>query len=162
MKRFFPCQSSVTLIWVLAGAILALGAAICCTGLPGQGKSDHLQGDIREISRGEEVELKHHLAAGKFTLFEFHADWCPPCWEVNPELERLASDSDQIAVRKINIIDWTTPVVQQHRVTELPFFLLFDTDGELLASGDEALFRARELARTAPTPEAAPTGATSM
>ncbi len=79
---------------------------------------------------------------------------------MNPELERLANDSDQIAVRKINIIDWTTPVVQQHRVTELPFFLLFDTHGELLASGDDALFRFREIARTAPTPKTAPAAAT--
>lgn len=150
----------MTLIWVLAGAILTFGAAICCTGLPGQGESSHLDGDIREISRGEEVELEDHKAAGKFTLFDFYADWCPPCWEINPELDRLASDSDRIAVRKINIIDWTTPVVKQHRVTELPFFLLFDPDGELLASGDEALFRFREIAGTDPTSETPPAAAT--
>lgn len=31
--------------------------------------------DIRTISSGEEVDIRTHLAKGKYTLFEFYADW---------------------------------------------------------------------------------------
>lgn len=131
-----------------AAAILALAAA--CGGLPGRGAGQAPAGDVRLISRGEAVDLREHLAAGKFTLFDFYADWCPPCWEVEPELERLARESDRVAVRKINIVDWTTPVVRQHGVQELPHLLLYDPEGTLLAAGDDALHRAREIAGPGP------------
>jgi thiol-disulfide isomerase/thioredoxin len=131
-------------------AALVLLTTVSCSGLPGRGGETVLKGDMKIISKGEEVVLGQHLAAGKYTLFDFYADWCPPCWEVDPDLEWLAVETTNVAVRKINIIDWSTPVVRQHDVQDLPHFLLFDSAGALIASGDEALDRAKEVAETAP------------
>ena len=137
---------------ILGAVGIALFAALFafsvgCGNLPGRGLGAASHGDIRLISTGEEVALEDHLTPGKITLFDFYADWCPPCWEVEPDLERLAADTTNVAVRKINIVDWTTPVVAQHGVTSLPWFVLLDADGQVLAAGDSALQRAFELAR---------------
>lgn len=136
---------------MIDAAATALGAgllavAVGCGNLPGRGIAAAPKGDIRTISTGQEVTLEDHLTAGKITLFDFYADWCPPCWEVEPDLERLADKTSNVAVRKINIVDWTTPVVAQHGVSSLPWFLLLNADGQVLATGDTALERAFELA----------------
>jgi thiol-disulfide isomerase/thioredoxin len=139
-------------------AAFILAAAVSCGGYPGGGKATALVGDMTIISKGEEVDLATHLAAGKYTLFDFYADWCPPCWEIDSELAYLAGETTNVAVRKINIIDWTTPVVRQHGVKELPHLLLFDSGGTLIATDDEALDRAKTVAVTGPDPALAASG----
>jgi hypothetical protein len=41
-----------------------------------------------------------------------------------------------VAVRKIDIVDWTTPVVTQHDVEGLPHLVLYGPDGEKMAEGE--------------------------
>lgn len=146
-RGFDPARAAV------AAAAVCLLLAGACGGYPGGGRPEVLAGDMEIISRGEEVDLTAHLASGKYTLFDFYADWCPPCWAIEHDLVRLASESTNVAVRKINIIDWTTPVVRQHGVEELPHLLLYDSSGTFIASDDEALERARSVALARPAPE---------
>lgn len=32
-------------------------------------------GDVRKISSGQKVDLRKHLKKGKYTVFEFYANW---------------------------------------------------------------------------------------
>ena len=70
-------------------------------------------------------------------LVDFYADWCPPCRVLDVQLRHLAATHDNLAVRKIDILDWTSPVVEQHGVTDLPHMVLYGPDGERLGSGVE-------------------------
>jgi thioredoxin-like negative regulator of GroEL len=98
--------------------------------------------DILVITHGEEVDLARYLAAGKYTLFDFYAVWCPPCRALSPALERLAARRPEtLAIRKVDIVDWTMPVAAQHRVESLPYLVLFDERGMRIADG-EAVFEA--------------------
>ena len=37
-------------------------------------------------------------------MFDFYADWCPPCKEIEPVLEKIAKEkSEMVTVYKINI-----------------------------------------------------------
>jgi thiol-disulfide isomerase/thioredoxin len=95
------------------------------------------QADIELISQGREVTLEQHLVPGKLVVFDFFADWCAPCRVVTPRLERLAAQHPaRLALRKIDVIDWESPVARQHRVGSLPYLVLYGADGRRLAAGD--------------------------
>jgi thioredoxin-like negative regulator of GroEL len=94
--------------------------------------------DIRIITHGEEVDLEPHTVRGKYTVFDFYAAWCPPCRVLSPALERLATAQiDRLAIRKVDIVDWTMPVAAQHRIESLPFLVLYDPEGQRVAAGDQ-------------------------
>jgi thiol-disulfide isomerase/thioredoxin len=92
--------------------------------------------DMRTISKGEPVNLRDHLVAGKYTLFDYYADWCPPCRELAPRLEELGRRHPDLAIRKIDIVDWSHPVAGQQGVHDLPYLRLFGPDGQLIREGD--------------------------
>jgi thiol-disulfide isomerase/thioredoxin len=93
--------------------------------------------DVTVIARGDRVELSSHLVTGKFTLFDFYADWCSGCRQIEPIVSGLAADhAGQLAVRKIDIVRWSSPVAGQYRLRSIPHLVLFNPEGELLADGD--------------------------
>ncbi len=124
----------LTLVLIGVGAALAYGAFVATRAPAGEVV---LGGDVAVASNGEAFELKEHLAAGKYTIFDYYADWCPPCRALDPQLRRLAADRPDVALRKVDIVDWTTDVVKQHSITALPYLEVYDPEGRLLASGDE-------------------------
>jgi len=93
--------------------------------------------DVKLISQGREVTLEDHLVPGKLVVFDFFAEWCAPCRYVTPVLERLAAEHpDRLALRTIDVIDWTSPVARQHGLSAIPHLVLFGPDGSRLAEGD--------------------------
>lgn len=104
-----------------------------------------LGGDVTVASKGEAFDLQQHLADGKYTIFDYYADWCPPCRAIDPQLRRLAADREDVALRKVDIIDWTTEVVKQRSITSLPYLELYDPDGQLVAKGEEAYGAIEEI-----------------
>ena len=113
-------------------AVLAIGVTSCDRG-PGSAAV----ADLKIITHGHRVDLAEHLAPGKHTVVDFYAAWCPPCRVVGPALERLAAaESARLAVRKVDIVDWTMPVVEQYAIESLPYLMLFDASGRRVAEGD--------------------------
>jgi len=126
-------------------AVAALAWALTAAGC-GHGPARAQEADLKIITHGERVDLESHLASGKYTVVDFYAAWCPPCRVVGPALERLARvESRRLAVRKVDIVDWTMPVVEQHGIESLPHLMLFAPDGRRLANGDEVYAALREL-----------------
>src|SRR5882672_10775595 len=124
------------------GATLVVGAIF---GAAVRHRPRSAEPDIKVITHGEMVDLADHLVRGKYTLFDFYAVWCPPCRALSPALERLAARRpEMLAIRKVDIVDWTMPVAAQHHVESLPYLVLFDGEGRRVAEGDgvfEALTR---------------------
>jgi len=95
------------------------------------------EADIQLISQGRAVDMERHLVAGKFVVFDFYADWCAPCRILTPRLERLAGRyPDRLALRKVDVINWDSPVAGQMKISALPYLVLFGPDGRQLAAGN--------------------------
>jgi thiol-disulfide isomerase/thioredoxin len=89
---------------------------------------------IEVIGHGSQVDIAKHLALGNITVVDFYADWCGPCKIISPVLEQLAKTDPEIAVRKIDIVDWTTPVVKQYNVHSIPQVNIYNRTGKLVGT----------------------------
>jgi thiol-disulfide isomerase/thioredoxin len=147
--KVMRCTNSTRMALALTAALALLGA--CAPQSAGQGSD--LGGDIRVVSKGEPLNLRDYLVPGKYTLFDYYADWCPPCRQLSPRLEALARQHANLAVRKIDIVSWSHPVARQQGVTDLPYLRLFDPDGRLVAEGDPVLDSLHQLFGLTDPPE---------
>jgi thioredoxin 1 len=82
---------------------------------------------VRVISNGgQPVDLPSLLAEGKVTIVDFFAEWCGPCRQISPHLERLAKDDPDVVLVKIDIANWNTPVTQQFGIRSVPSMRVFN------------------------------------
>lgn len=89
--------------------------------------------DLRKLSEaGEDVpELGAHAVKGKVTVFDFYADWCPPCRKVDAHMYGLLNGRTDVAYRKLNVVSWDTPLAKRYLggVPNLPHLVVFGKDG---------------------------------
>ena len=89
-------------------------------------------------------------APGKLTVFDFWAPWCEACKGLDQRLRALAAEKPGLAVRRVNIVDFDSPIAQRELpgVTLLPHLRFVDASGKVLfdASGtsDELFTRVRD------------------
>ena len=92
--------------------------------------------DIQVITHGKKVNLKDHLAKGKFTLFDFTAAWCKPCQILSPKLELMVQDHSDIALRMVDIVDWKSDMAKyatkKYKLSGIPFVRIYGPDGKHL------------------------------
>jgi thiol-disulfide isomerase/thioredoxin len=85
--------------------------------------------DLQWLSaQGEDVHaLGAHAVPGKVTVFDFYADWCEPCRELDQYLHELLARRPDMAVRKLNIVSWETPLARHHLGDgqALPYVVVF-------------------------------------
>jgi len=73
--------------------------------------------------------------AGKVTVFDLWAEWCPPCRELDAGLAALARRYPDLAIRKLDVVDDETDAWKAFLAPgsfDLPHVKVFDADGELL------------------------------
>jgi thioredoxin 1 len=74
-----------------------------------------------------EGELRSTIGDSDVVLVDFFADWCGPCKQLEPIVERIAAGTDA-TVAKVDI-DANQPLAAQYGVRSVPTLLLF-ADGE--------------------------------
>jgi thiol-disulfide isomerase/thioredoxin len=89
---------------------------------------------VKVITHGAQVDITKHLALGNVTVVDFYADWCGPCRQVSPSLEQMAKTDPQIVLRKIDIVDWRTPVVKQFNIHSIPQINVYNRGGHLVGT----------------------------
>ena len=92
--------------------------------------------DIKTISTGNAIQVTDFLVKGKYTLVDYFADWCGLCEALMPRLERLVKARSDIALRKVDIINWTSEVAKQatrdFKLPGLPYVRVYGPDGKFL------------------------------
>ena len=89
---------------------------------------------VAVISHGAQVDIHQHLALGNVTVVDFYADWCGPCRQLSPNLEQMARSDPEIALRKIDIVNWRTAVAQQFKIYSIPQVKVYDRSGRLVGT----------------------------
>jgi thioredoxin 1 len=94
--------------------------------------------DITDVSTGNRINFQQQTVQSKITVFDFYAQWCGPCRIYSPKLEHLVFRYPAVALRKVDIVNWTSEIGKQltkeYKMPGLPFTLVFDTQGKLLAA----------------------------
>lgn len=87
---------------------------------------------------GEDVpDLDVHAVKGKVTVFDFYAEWCNACRKVDGHVyRRLASGDATIAYRKLNVVEWESPLGKRWltKVESLPYVVVYGRDGKRFAT----------------------------
>jgi thiol-disulfide isomerase/thioredoxin len=96
--------------------------------VPGRGQQ------VEVISHGAQVDISKHLALGNVTVVDFYADWCGPCKQLSPSLEQMARTDPEIALRKIDIVNWDTAVAKQHNIRSIPQVNVYNRGGRLVGT----------------------------
>jgi thiol-disulfide isomerase/thioredoxin len=115
-------------------------AADGCQAVVGPGKGAYRP--IPEYPAGADVRLvtdngsavgplEKLRVAGKYTVLDFYAVWCGPCRLVDARLRALCVQRRDIAVRKLNVVDFDSPLAGQlgYRLTALPHLVVFTPAG---------------------------------
>ncbi len=65
------------------------------------------------------------------TVFDVYADWCIACRPMDARLRELARTRRGIAIRKLNLARWDSPLAKElaPRLTALPHLIVFTPDG---------------------------------
>jgi len=68
----------------------------------------------------------------KYTVFDVYAEWCGPCRFVDARLREVISTRKDVAVRKLNVVDFDTPLAKElgSRIEALPYVIVFDPAGK--------------------------------
>lgn len=92
--------------------------------------------NIQTIKGGKKIKFENHLSPGKLTVFDFYAEWCGPCKIYSPKVERLLLEYENVAVRKVDVVEWKSELAKQltkeYELPALPFTLIFDDQGNLV------------------------------
>jgi len=89
--------------------------------------------DVQELNKdGAAVgPLARLRVPDKFTVFDVYADWCGPCRELDKHLIALVTErTTDVAVRKLNVVDFDTPLARELDVDTLPFVVIFTPEGK--------------------------------
>ena len=137
VKAMSRARKSLALLPVLA-ALLAL--VLCSSGAWAGALADANRGNP-----GQTLDVKSLLVQGKTTLIDFHSPFCPPCVQLAPIMAKLAAKRPDLAIKKVNInrpqvngIDWQSPLAQQYQIRQVPYFMIFSPQGQLVAQGRDA------------------------
>jgi len=105
-------------------------------------------GEVVQANSGQEgqaVNPKSLIVPGRPVVVDLYSPFCPPCLQLAPRLERLAAKT-RIVVMKVNInrpgfqgIDWQSPVALQFGLKTVPYLVLLDPQGKMIAEGQQAL-----------------------
>lgn len=103
--------------------ILGVILLLCVTALPCVSLGEEAGVVIHINSMGDFDRYVRH--ADKPALVDFYADWCPPCKQLAPVIEKLAADyKDALNVCKVNV-DKNGELAAEFQIQGIPDVLFF-------------------------------------
>lgn len=111
---------------ILFLALLLLGIMVSCENNAGRNtQTTAAKSVVSSIKSKEHFKQVVETSKDRLLLFEFYADWCPPCKGLAPVMEEIARESrDVLDVYKINT-DKNGELARDFRITGIPHVSFF-------------------------------------
>lgn len=91
---------------------------------------------FKVISHGEVVDLLPHVSQTGITVFDFYADWCPPCKKLDASLAEMKGVyGERLTVVKLDLVDWKSDLAKHFKIADLPYLMVYSADKTQLAAG---------------------------
>lgn len=76
--------------------------------------------------------LEKLRAPAKYTVFDIYAEWCGPCRVVDARLREIVAVRKDVAVRKLNVVDFDRPLARElgPGLRMLPYLVVFSPEGK--------------------------------
>lgn len=122
---------------------------LCALGTPSSARADRTQvysirdADCPKYPPGADLAvltkdgsavggLEKHRVEGKYTVFDIYAEWCGPCRLVDDRLREIVAARSDVAVRKLNVVDFDTPLARElgPSFEALPYVVVFSPRGK--------------------------------
>ncbi|MFV0246807.1 MAG: thioredoxin [Mycoplasmatales bacterium] len=81
------------------------------------------------LKKTSQEDFKNDISNG-VVLVDFYADWCGPCQQLAPELERLNELDSSANIIKVNI-DEANEVASEYGVMSIPTMILFKNGNQV-------------------------------
>jgi thioredoxin 1 len=102
-----------------------LGMISCKNDTSKQAQSPGDKPEIKSIEDASQFSKILEKSKKRLLVFDFYADWCPPCKELAPILERIAKEkSDIVTIYKINV-DRNQELSNSFRIRGIPHVAFF-------------------------------------
>lgn len=114
-------------------------------------RSNAANGYVSDYPDGP-INLSSMVVPGKTNIVDLYSEYCPPCRQIAPYLEKLVKVRSDIHVIRIDInrkghsgIDWGSPIAKQFNLRSIPHFILVDGEGKILKDGKSAYKRVVDM-----------------
>jgi thiol-disulfide isomerase/thioredoxin len=124
--------------------MFALVSMSCAPGLAAEetGKIIH----ANDKNPGSAINLKSVLSNNLTTLLFIHSPHCGPCKAMEPKIQKLAGVRNDLKIVDLSLdkksdkrgIGWDSPAAHQFDIHAVPYYMIFDANGKLIAKGDDA------------------------
>lgn len=134
MKKNHNVNITVTkILAILFLSAVLLFSASCEKKAETQTKTAETESVVKHIKSKEEFKTIISTSKDRLLLFDFYAEWCPPCKELGPVLEKIAKENrDMVTVYKVNI-DQHKDISSSFRITGIPHVVFIKNSEKLLA-----------------------------
>ncbi len=118
-------------------ACLLMGLLLTCNRGSGASNMADVSADqFPVISKGTVVDLESRAEAGKITVFDFYADWCPPCKHLDKSLADMKMVyGERMTVFKLDLVNWDSELAKHHGIRDLPYLIVYDDQQKLVEQG---------------------------
>ncbi len=119
---------------MMAAALLALTLAACGKEQAAKPAAEAVEFEV--LAHGTEVDLAAYVKTGRVTVFDFYADWCAPCKQVERSLKDMKRlYGDRLQVYQLDLVNWDSALAKAHQIRDLPYLIVYGEDGTRLKAG---------------------------
>ncbi len=122
---------------------LASSLPVYCFAADSKGSGSMLHANYEHP--GSAIDLNSFLSKEHDTILFIHSPHCGPCKKVEPKMKKLAKARNDLKIVDLLLdapsskgIGWDSDAAKQFDIHAVPYYLIYDSSGKKLASGEDA------------------------
>lgn len=94
---------------------------------------------IEDINQPDQkVDITEHLTKGRRAIVFFYSRSDKTANRIQVRLAQFDNEDDDWDILRVRLRKLNSPVAKQHGITQVPAFILYNEDGQVMSRGNEA------------------------